>query len=735
MNSLSAMVLVWLFGTWAFTTGEIPPAVMQEGTKVTPIVIFASIFTTVGLAMFGLLGSWAIFLGIFRLRQNGNFFGARDGNESFFYPLRMVAAMALCAPVIVVDNPGGQAIVLTPGHSMIAGLAKSGSKWGDETQSLSFRLMHASNMFNEPNFVTNIKPKDVEAMLKSWQQPAAEAAGYMVNKNPTGAMAGVSPAAAAQAILVASWQNKYPDASKPGYNAAAGNIDPFISNLVNAVNNVPAIPPTPATAISASHEEEIAQAYGVAASQREEGSENTFCNGVFGQSWTSTDLACSDEMLQLRKTNTEVIESAIAEAQRQAWARLYTMAHQKLVALQNGGYTAAQEAQSNAIYQETIQETSIWYAGEMSRIIRDRLALNAVNQANSYFQALDEWGWMMGGTFVLRAANDFSRAQSYGEKATSTIAPQTKLESLTVGDDLTKIAMGSLESTQEKTGMMQSVSELFAVDILMENPAKANISTVSQFGRELAGTGLGILGAGSTVSLFSSGKISKAVGKAGTIIGFMTLVAGALIGYVMPIVFAIYGIMGVISWLTFVASAFFGVTLWSAAFAAPKGEEHTSQMAGKGWNMLIFIGLYPALAVGGLAAAVTITSLALPLVNILMGGIIGMSDNGVADLTQPLDALAGAIIGFVIVTLATAMLFWSVCMTSATLITTFPRTVLNMVSFSEPGLNPYENTSQGIMGNITGMVKMPLATVGRQVIGKFMQGGPGVGRPGAGGNP
>ncbi len=62
-------------------------------------------------------------------------------------------------------------------------------------------------------------------------------------------------------------------------------------------------------------------------------------------------------------------------------------------------------------------------------------------------------------------------------------------------------------------------------------------------------------------------------------------------------------------------------------------------------------------------------------------------------------------IGYIIVTLATAMLFWSVCMTSASLITTFPRTVLNMVSFSEPGLNPYENTSQGIMGNITGMIK------------------------------
>lgn len=44
-----------------------------------------------------------------------------------------------------------------------------------------------------------------------------------------------------------------------------------------------------------------------------------------------------------------------------------------------------------------------------------------------------------------------------------------------------------------------------------------------------------------------------------------------------------------------------------------------------------------------------------------------------------------------------------------------------MVSFSEPGLTPYENTLQGIMGNITGMVKMPLATAGTSMTEKMME--------------
>jgi conjugal transfer/type IV secretion protein DotA/TraY len=327
----------------------------------------------------------------------------------------------------------------------------------------------------------------------------------------------------------------------------------------------------------------------------------------------------------------------------------------------------------------------------------------------------------------MRAANDFSRAQSYAAKATEAIQPPVKLSSLTVGDSLTKISKGQLESRVEEKSMLTDLKDFFAIDILKDNAADANLFTVAAFGRELAGTGVAIIGGagigkGASLIMKSPGA-SQLLGessKIAFIIGLAVFLAGALIGYVMPIIFAIYGLMGVISWLTFVASAFFGVTLWSAAFAAPKGEEHTSQMAAKGWNMLIFIGLYPALAVGGLAAAITITSLALPLVNMTMSGMWGMTDNGVADLSQPFDALAGVIIGTVIMVLATCFLFWSVCLTSASLITNFPRTVLNMVSFSEPGLNPYENTSQGVMGSITGMVKAPMSQVTRSAVSGAM---------------
>jgi hypothetical protein len=95
-----------------------------------------------------------------------------------------------------------------------------------------------------------------------------------------------------------------------------------------------------------------------------------------------------------------------------------------------------------------------------------------------------------------------------------------------------------------------------------------------------------------------------------------------------------------------------------------------------------------------------------------------MSDSGVAD-ARIIDALADAIAGMAVIALLTCFLFWSVCMTSASLITTFPRTVLNMISFSEPGLNPYENTAQGIMGGLSGMVKAPMSIATNSVIRRF----------------
>ncbi|AVX92968.1 hypothetical protein PkP19E3_32880 (plasmid) [Pseudomonas koreensis] len=728
MNSFSALVLVWLFGTWMFDAGELSSLGSVHATEVTPLTIFASYFSIVGLAGFGILSSWAMFLGIFRLRQNGNFFGQRDGNEAFFYPLRVILALTLCAPVIPVSSVGGSDIVLTPGHHLIGGIAKSGSRWGDDAQTQSFKLMHTYNLFNEPSYEVSISKPEAKGMIGNWLTLATSATGYYVHKNPQDHLAGISATDLATKLMEGAWRRQYTDSSKPGYYGPASSTDQFINEILNNTS-IPLIPPTDAIAAAIKHSDPtVAEGSGEGTVGHEMGSENFLCSYT-GASGFAASIVCSDEQIALRVANDKSISQGLASAQRQMWQRLVQTQLSRHLSVKNNA-SAAQAAALSTSAQTYLEQEVDWYTTTAKDVIRQTIAGNLLAESESYFESLQEWGWMMGGTFVLRAANDFTRAQGYASEGTSKLYPTSSLADLTVGDDLTKLTMNQVDRELQGKGTSTNFKELFGLKILGTDPSKANLYTVAAFGRELAGTGMMFI-SGSGLSWLTNQ--SKGFTKALFLIGIVLLIGGALIGYVLPVVFAIFGLMGVISWLTFVASAFFGVTLWGAAQAAPKGEEHTSQMAGKGWNTLIFIGFYPALAVGGLAAAVTITSIGLPIVNTIMSGLWGMMDNGVADLSQPFDALAGVLIGSVMMVLLTCLLFWSVCITSASLITNFPRTVLNMISFSEPGLNPYENTAQGVMGGISGMVKAPLSIASNTLMRRFVTPGGAPGAPGGGG--
>jgi conjugal transfer/type IV secretion protein DotA/TraY len=244
---------------------------------------------------------------------------------------------------------------------------------------------------------------------------------------------------------------------------------------------------------------------------------------------------------------------------------------------------------------------------------------------------------------------------------------------------------------------------MFELEFLLQTtgPDAQNLHNTAAWGRALVGSGVGLFSAGEIASWTPWKLLSGAGENLVKPIGAIMIAAGGLIGYVLPLLFAIYGLMGAITWLVTVASTFFGVTLWAAGMAAPKGEEHTSQLSAKGWNALIFIGLYPALAVGGLAAAVVVSAVGLSMVQMLAMGLWGMFDPGTAEIGRPLESIGGMLIGGAIIVLAVVLLSWNVVVTSAQLVTNFPRAVLNMISLSEPGLNPYENNMNGIMGGIS----------------------------------
>lgn len=715
MDGFSNIVLFSLFGSWAVEGNQ---------SSVSPLTIFGSIFSAVGLAMFGLLGAWAVFLGIFRLRNNGNFFGARDGNESFFYPLRMVAAMALCAPVIPIAQFGSSSVTLTPGHSMIAGIAKSASMFGDEAQGEAFRLMNLANLFGTPQFLVKVDEAATKSMLESWVAPATHLAAKAVFKDPTEQLKGVTPAQLAQAALELNWNKSNPTAQIP-YSLEAEKMQV----LDNLGIQAPAIPPT----------DDIARAQASGVSQNlvddtaaeEMQTEGWMCSNDTG--WMSTTF-CSDEYAAVKRNNAASIAAGLAAAQRQMWASMVQYPYARAGWLQDPatGLTQEIDTEIRELQTAAISGWVAQYTTLAQTLIRNTLATDQAARQDPYFDEVQKWGWMLGGTFVLRAAADFSRSAGYAESATAQMMPQSRLSDLTTADSLSKmVEQGSLQSIQPGGEDGRSVyQKLFSLDFLSEavqgsaGPGNQNIHQIAAWGRALVGTGIGIWSGGKVVEALSERfAILRAGGLDGSMMkpaGILMILLGALLGYVMPTLFAVYGIMGAISWLTAVASAFFGVTLWAAGMAAPKGEEHSSQLSAKGWNTLVFIGFYPALAVGGLAAAIVISSIGLTLVTMASMALWGMSDPGVSEAGRPLEAMGGVIIGGVATLAFTAMMAWNAVVLSAQLITQFPRSVLNMIAISEPGLNPYENAPQGLSSSISGFIKTPIDAVVRSRVGSML---------------
>lgn len=694
MTGFSNLVLLWLFGKWIFDKNQLSSNAV--GLDVTPLTIFAAQFSTVGLAMFSLLGMWAIFLGIFRLRNNGNFFGARDGNESFFYPFRLMVAIALTAPVIPVGSAGTDNITLTAAHSFVAGIAKTASEFGDSVQSSSFELMHKYNLFHDPEFKVSVNADSAKKMIDSWKISAIHLANAFFFKNPydryNGNINGL-----AQDALIMKWEQNH--GSIGGYSGSVEDrawLFPLTASLP-----IPEIPPNDAIAKDV-----------VTSLVKSDASDGTVKNELSNEGWICKtgwmqSTFCSSEYLKVKNNNAASINVGVSSAQRQIWNNLFSYATAQAAVIRND----LPSSDSKKILDDTIKwtnQTATWYAEIVSSTISNQLAADQAARAEVYFQEVKHWGWMLGGTFVLRAASDFSRASSYAEMATSTMMPASNLSTLTAGDDLSKIVESKAIATIREGGATDEswLTSIFSLDFLKTSagPNNQNIHNIASWGRAMVGSGIGLVAGGSIVKYvpglkeLSDGSLIKTV-------GWLLIGGGGMLGYVMPMLFAIYGLMGAMSWLVAVASTFFGVSLWAAGMAAPKGEEHTSQLSAKGWNTFIFIGLYPALSVGGLAAAIVISSVGLSLVQMVGLGIWGMFDPGGSAAGKPLETLGGVLVGGVLTVGIIVLLSWNVVTVSAQLVTSFPRAVLNLISLSEPGLNPYENSMHGLVGNVSQLAR------------------------------
>ena len=134
----------------------------------------------------------------------------------------------------------------------------------------------------------------------------------------------------------------------------------------------------------------------------------------------------------------------------------------------------------------------------------------------------------------------------------------------------------------------------------------------------------------------------------------------------------------IISWLIYVAEMFIAAPFWVVANALPEGDTFLSNVAKKGINNVMFIALFPVLAIGGLVASLSVSWIGISLLN----HFAYLAFKGMEGWTLPFD-----IVGIVLIYVVLA---WMIMMNSLSLIQVFPRTILNWLSLSQPGLNQFE---------------------------------------------
>lgn len=227
------------------------------------------------------------------------------------------------------------------------------------------------------------------------------------------------------------------------------------------------------------------------------------------------------------------------------------------------------------------------------------------------------------------------------------------------------------------------------------------ILAMTHFGQRLEGAAELLFGARHLPKIYSwipfiGTKINNMVNSVFMDVVLMVLaVAGLVLGVILPSLPWIIFMFAIISWLIHVAEMFIAAPFWMVVNALPEGGTFLSNVAKKGFNNALFIFLFPLFAIGGLVVSLAISWVGMKILN----HFIYISFEGLKGFTLPFDAL-GHIIIYVV-------LAWMIMTSSLSLIQGLPRTVLNMFSLSQPGLNQFDNKHEDAIDKTMAPANVP----------------------------
>jgi len=411
----------------------------------------------------------------------------------------------------------------------------------------------------------------------------------------------------------------------------------------------------------------------------------------------------------------EIIRSATTAVAQQYYFRGFKVGTDTVNQDLPNDYAAAKVPQIAKDFQDTIKKT-----------VQDQLQAGYNNSATMYGSEAQRYGWVSAADFyrvlaaeatsvnaALNAAVSVGGHNLNPEGLTSSLPSDDLIyynanRAITVGDQVQELYQNSVlpgivqSSVAYQGGQFAANHAGDALDSVGLNLLRAGDTTDPLITASNVGHGLVTLATAGTIAtqVIPQGKLAKmATGDMLPIILTILFVVGVFLGDILPSLPWVYFLFGTIAWLVHVTEMFVSAQLWVAAHAAPEGSNHTSNLAAKGYNNMLYVMLYPVLSIGGFVAAMSINWIGMYMLNQLIGQqFMNQLGGGLGLLTHGI----GTLVGFAFLYLACA---WIIVNTSFNLITAFPRTILNWLSTAEPGHNAFDNGGHQVLGSGVGVLR------------------------------
>jgi conjugal transfer/type IV secretion protein DotA/TraY len=318
--------------------------------------------------------------------------------------------------------------------------------------------------------------------------------------------------------------------------------------------------------------------------------------------------------------------------------------------------------------------------------------------ADVFSNQVSKYGWISAANYYKQLANEqqiINSQISAGLQNTPNFVDLDQQKDLTNADSMTSFHVAKAENWAEKASdRLESGAAKYLLDPLGINFLKMGegidpFLAMTNFGQKLEGISEVVLALRETPKLLDKVPVvghwlSQKVGGmfSGEGVSFILMaltVSGVILGVILPNLPWIFFLFAIISWLIYVAEMFIAAPFWVVANALPEGDTFLSNVAKKGINNVMFIALFPVLAVGGLVASLSISWIGISLLN----HFAYLSFKRMEGWTLPFDVV-GIVLTYVV-------LAWMIMMNSLSMIQMFPRTILNWLSLSQPGLNQFDD--------------------------------------------